>query len=213
MEGFGDDIEALLVGVVGEPAALYGHSLGGQVAVQVAARRPDLVRELILGDAPFDRARLRAAIGAERARLELWRDLSGPGLPLGEIRRRLPDMPVAGGEGVVPAKGVFGEDNPWFDFMAETLGQHDPAMLDAVIKFDRMHAAYDYERLLPRIECPALIIQADPALGGMSDEEVERGLALLRNGRAVKLEGIGHPLYHPDPEPVVRAITEFLEAL
>jgi pimeloyl-ACP methyl ester carboxylesterase len=213
LNGFADDIEAFLLGVTGEPVVLYGHSLGGQVAVQAAARRPDLVRGLIIGDAPFDRARLKKALEAERPRLQLMRDLSGPGLPANEIRGRLLDMAVVGPEGPVPARELFGEDSLWFDGSAETLRQHDPDMLDAVMEFDRMHAAYDCERLLPLIECPTLILQADPALGGMSDEEVARGLALLRNGRAVKLEGMSHALFHPDPEPAMRAILEFVKPL
>ena len=208
MEGFADDIEAFVSGVVGESVVLCGHSLGGQVAVQTAARRPDLVLGLVIGDAPFDRARAKAALAGERARIEMWRDLARPGLPVDEIRGRLLNMPIAGSEGPVPARQVFGEDSSWFDFMAQTLSEHDPAMLDAVIEFDRMHAAYDYERLLPRIECPTLIIQADPVLGGMSDEEVERGLALIRDGGAVKLKGIGHPLFYPDPAPALRAIVD-----
>jgi pimeloyl-ACP methyl ester carboxylesterase len=213
MEGFADDIEAFLLDVVGEPVVLYGHSLGGQVAVQTAARRPGMVRGLIIGDAPFDRARLKKAIEAERPRLQLMRDLSGPGLPVEEIRERLLDVPVVGPSGPVPARKLFGEDSPWFDGTAETLRRHDPAMLDAVLEFDRMHEPYDSERLLPRIECPTLILQADPELGGMSDEEVARGLALLRDGRAVKLVGMSHALFHPDPEPALRAILEFVETL
>ncbi len=213
MEGFADDIEAFLLGVVGEPVVLYGHSLGGQVAVQTAARRPVMVSGLIIGDAPFDRARLKKAIEAERPRLQLMRDLSGPGLPVEEIRERLLDVPVVGPSGPVPARTLFGEDSPWFDGSAETLRQLDPATLDAVIEFDRMHEPYDSERLLPRIECPTLILQADPELGGMSDEEVARGLALLRDGRAVKLVGMSHALFHPDPEPALRAILEFVETL
>jgi pimeloyl-ACP methyl ester carboxylesterase len=213
MNGFADDIEAFLLGVVGEPAVLYGHSLGGQVAVQTAARRPGMVCGLIIGDAPFDRARLKRNLQVERPRLQLMRDLAGPRLPADEIRERLLDIPVVGPEGPVPARELFGEDSLWFDGSVETLRQHDPEMLDAVMQFDRMHATYDSERLLPLIECPTLILQADPALGGMSDQEVARGLALLRDGRAVKLVGMSHALFHPDPEPALRSILEFVEGL
>jgi pimeloyl-ACP methyl ester carboxylesterase len=213
MNGFADDIEAFLLGVVGEPAVLYGHSLGGQVAVQTAARRPGMVCGLIIGDAPFDRVRLKKVLEAERPRLQTMRDLAGPGLPASEVRERLLDIPVVGSEGPVPARELFGEDSLWFDGSAETLRQLDPATLDAVMQFDRMHAAYDSERLLPLIECPTLIIQADPAMDSMSSEEVARGLALLRDGRAVTLEGIGHAMYHPDAGPVLRAIVGFVEGL
>ena len=44
-----DDLEAAL----GEPAALVGASVGGNVCLQLAARRPDLVTDLVLLDAPL----------------------------------------------------------------------------------------------------------------------------------------------------------------
>jgi 3-oxoadipate enol-lactonase len=45
-----DDLEATLGG---EPSALVGASFGGNVCLQVAARRPELVTELVLLDAPL----------------------------------------------------------------------------------------------------------------------------------------------------------------
>ncbi|MGW4125685.1 alpha/beta fold hydrolase [Nocardia sp. NPDC004711] len=47
---FAEDVIAFIDTVVGGPAHLYGHSLGGWVALTVAARRPDLVRSLIIAD-------------------------------------------------------------------------------------------------------------------------------------------------------------------
>ena len=48
----------------------------------------------------------------------------------------------------------------------------DPEMLDAVLAGpDIMLEGYDGERLLPAISCPVLILQADPALGGLADRE------------------------------------------
>ncbi len=45
-----DDLEAALDG---EPSALVGASFGGNVCLQLAARRPDLVTDLVLLDAPL----------------------------------------------------------------------------------------------------------------------------------------------------------------
>ena len=47
------DTAAFLHYVVAEPAVIYGHSLGGEVAIMVAAQHPELVRAVIDGDAPL----------------------------------------------------------------------------------------------------------------------------------------------------------------
>jgi pimeloyl-ACP methyl ester carboxylesterase len=50
IDDFAGDIIGFVERVVGEPVHLYGHSLGGWIALAVAARRPDLVRSLIIAD-------------------------------------------------------------------------------------------------------------------------------------------------------------------
>lgn len=52
---YADDIVAVLEET--GPAVLVGHSFGGRVAVRVAARRPDLVRGLVLSGVPLLRLR------------------------------------------------------------------------------------------------------------------------------------------------------------
>jgi len=47
------DLEAVLEEYVGEPAVVAGYSYGGVVALQCALRRPDLVRKLVLVEAPL----------------------------------------------------------------------------------------------------------------------------------------------------------------
>jgi pimeloyl-ACP methyl ester carboxylesterase len=99
---------------------------------------------------------------------------------------------------------------------AENLYVLDPEMLDAVLAGPEITLeGYDGQRLLPAISCPVLILQADPALGGMTDSDVEAALRLLPAGRHVRLEGIGHPLHGPpwQVQQVLRAITPFLEGL
>src|SRR5262249_48190741 len=78
IEDYANDTITFMERVVREPAVVFGHSLGGQVAIVVAACRPDLVVGLIVGDAPFDRAKLRALHLRDRAQLVAWREMSGP---------------------------------------------------------------------------------------------------------------------------------------
>src|ERR1700694_5332534 len=64
------DIAAFLEGVVGEPAVVYGHSLGGEVAVMLAPQHPELVRALIVGDSPLSTRNHAAEGPAHRAHNE-----------------------------------------------------------------------------------------------------------------------------------------------
>lgn len=47
-------VEAFLEHEVGEPAHLVGHSMGGMIALSIAARRPELVRSLTMMSSPVD---------------------------------------------------------------------------------------------------------------------------------------------------------------
>lgn len=210
------DIILFLENVVRQPAVLFGHSLGGQVAMVVAALRPDLVGGLIIGDAPFDRTKLRALHLSNMEQLELWRDMSGLSHSDEEVVAALKSTPIMVGEPPEPkpAGTVLGEDSLWFPFMAENLRLLDPEMLDAVIEFHAMHAAYDCERLFPMIFCPVLIVQGNPELGAaLSDEEVSRARELVPHARVARLETVGHALDHPDREPLLRAVLLFLDEL
>lgn len=50
LDDYLSDTLAFLTAVVKEPAVLYGHSLGGWVAMRIAAEHPEMVRAIIVGD-------------------------------------------------------------------------------------------------------------------------------------------------------------------
>ncbi|MDP9359760.1 MAG: alpha/beta hydrolase [Chloroflexota bacterium] len=209
------DTAAFLAKVVGGPAVVFGHSLGGEVAVMVAAQYPALVRAVVVGDVPFSTENHPTEEPGHWAMNELWHRLAGR--PEAEIAAALRDMPVSvpGASSPVRAGDAFGEESPWFAFQAANLNRLDPGVLTAVLEGPEvMLAGYDPEVLLPAISCPVLILQADPAEGGLlSDAEVEKGLRLLPHARHVRLEGIGHELHGLHADRVLEAITPFLDAV
>lgn len=216
LKNYAADIVAFLSQVVNAPAVLFGHSLGGQIAMLVAASSPELVRGLIIGDAPFDLGRLRAALKRDRPRLLYWRQWAGPLHSVEEIAQALKNTPITTEDRASPvaAHTLFGEENPWFQQMAEHLQHNDPDMLTAVIEFDQMHQGYDAHRLFPQIGCPTLIIQGSPVHGGMvSDEEIELARALLPRLTVARMKTVGHGLHTQDKEPVVEVMQAFLNTL
>lgn len=212
---YAEDIVAFLTGVVREPAVVYGHSLGGEVAVMVAAHHPGLVRAVVVGDVPFSAENHPTEEPGHRAMNELWYRLAGGRTE--EIADGLREMRVSvpGTSATVRAGDAFGEENPWFAFQASNLSLLDPGVLAAVLEGPEvMLAGYDPEVLLPGISCPVLILQADPAAGGLlSDGEVEKGLRLLPRATHVRLDGIGHELHGRHAERILEAITPFLDAV
>ena len=75
-------------------------------------------------------------------------------------------------------------------------------------------ARWDGAALLQRITCPTLLLQADTKLGGlMSDSDVALAKQLLAHPVHVRFDTLGHGLYMQNPEPVLRAVTNFLDSL
>lgn len=85
-------------------------------------------------------------------------------------------------------------------------------MLDAVIEFDEMHAGYD-EDIFRRIQCPVVMLVADPELGGASNEDLAHTKRLLRDGRWIRAEGLGHSMHIGDPKWFIRTVLEAVEDL
>jgi pimeloyl-ACP methyl ester carboxylesterase len=211
------DTVAFLEQVVAVPAVLYGHSLGGEVALMVAASRPDLVRAVVNGDAPLSITDHPTEEPTHKAMNTRWHRLAGR--PVAEIIPALWEtpMPRPGGGPPQRAVEVFGANHPWFAFQAQNLHQLDPDMLAAVLAGPEvMLAGYEPAQLLPAISCPVLLLQADPAAGGLlRDAEVALGLRLLPQATHVQVVGIGHELHgpHANVPRVLEAIQPFLEAV
>jgi pimeloyl-ACP methyl ester carboxylesterase len=212
LQDYTDDTIAFLRRCVAEPAYLFGHSMGGMVALMVAAQAPDVVRAMVVGDAPLTPAGITVS-GRTRPRLKAWRDLAGGRFSIAEIAEALRDAPtfLPGQDEPVTMRERYGEESGVYEELATRLYHNDPDMLTALIDdHENTVAGYDMEALLPAIRCPVLLLQADPRAGaGMDSVDAERALSLLAQGQHVQLEGIGHILFSPHKEPALRAIIDF----
>lgn len=205
------DTAAFLSVIVREPAVVYGHSLGGEVAMMLASQQPELVRSVINADAPLSIEGHPGEAPEHRRMNELWRQLAGH--PVEEIEPALRAMEVSWqGRVYERADQALGKDNPWFQFHAQNLHRLDPDMLAAVLSGpDHMLRGYDPELVLPRIRCPVLLLQADPERGAaLRDQDVEKGLRLIPHASHIRLSGLGHELH---AERVFEAIRPFLASV
>lgn len=204
--GFGfyyRDAKRFIEEVIRKPTIVFGHSLGGRIALALAAKDPSLTRAIVLGDSSLTPPRPSGGMGGR------FRDLAG----LIEEKRTV--------------KGIFGAlkeaaDNG-FDPVAalgraKSLSMADPGMLRSIADhmddldspYSHFHG-YDPDGFLPRVRCPVLILQAER--GMLKDEDVQRALGILPEAYHVKLRGVPHEFLTRETEPVLRALVAFLESL
>lgn len=210
---YAEDVLSFLKARVTEPAILFGHSLGGMVSMWIAAQHSNLVRALILGDNvisgdSFERSMYPTLFAG-------LRDLVTKGGSIEDIAQGLAriQLKVPGLEELVPIGDLPGNDEAHLLGWACCLENVDPdtfAMTLDQSSFER----WDGEKLLRQIHCPTLLLQASPELGGlMSDADVDRALEVLPDVSHVRFPTLGHALYIQQAEPVLRAVTDFLESL
>jgi pimeloyl-ACP methyl ester carboxylesterase len=220
LQDYADDTIAFVQHCLKEPAYVFGHSLGGMVALLVAAQFPDGVRAVAVGDAPLSSQAWQAHRQAHqsRDRMLTWRDLAGGQKPFDEVVEALKDTPteVPGRVDSVPMREVTGEDASVYTWLATCLQQNDPDMLTALLdRFETTAAGYEMNSVLPSIQCPVLLLQADPTAGGlMTDREVELALPLLDRPRHIRLQGISHilHLHNERKQLVVQALKAFFQS-
>ena len=109
---------------------------------------------------------------------------------------------------------VMGEESGVYTWIATNLQPLDPDTLTAVLdRTATTMTGYAMNQVLPAIQCPVLLLQADPTAGGlMTDQEVALALPLLARPQHVRLAGISHALHHECEEPIVQALKAFFQS-
>jgi pimeloyl-ACP methyl ester carboxylesterase len=216
-EQYVPDIKAFLEKKVTERAVLFGHSLGGWIALMVAADMQEKIQALILGDPPLSIEDFVSQESSEES-IRYYRALrciTGSKLRVPELAAALADLPVTmpGQEAPVRYGDLLGRDTVQLRRRAKTLSQVDPdvAQYHAEGRLKEYVQNVDLDAALRRLTCPVLLLQAEV----VSDGDAKHALSLLADGVHVKLEDTGHDLglYSWKVSPLLRAVTDFLESL
>jgi pimeloyl-ACP methyl ester carboxylesterase len=200
------DVAAFLRDVVESPAALIGHSLGGHIGLVLASRHPDLVSGLVVGDAPPVSGHLVPPhASAVRASLALFHELIRSQASADTITARLRTRP--GDDATRPV----GAGESWVAQRVEGLVHTDPQVLETILDGTVMNEGYDADTILREIACPTLLLQSDPAHGGLTTaEEIACARVLLKTSSHLFLAGVSHNWLAKPSQRAIGAIRAFL---
>jgi pimeloyl-ACP methyl ester carboxylesterase len=214
----GYDWQTLASDVVGlmdqlglERAAVLGHSWGGHVASNLAARFPERVSRLVMIDGGFQNGHL-----LPDASWELFRNRFGPRDVSGtreqflsrlrtqmgaswadDLERTVLSMVYEDEQGLV--RDILHPDN--HAQVLQTMWNEPPSVV------------------LPQIQCPTLLVPAGPSLerangefARMRDIMVAAALELTRNGTVRWIPDTIHDIGYHKPDELARVIREFISA-
>jgi pimeloyl-ACP methyl ester carboxylesterase len=189
------------------PAVLIGHSLGGVIALMVAARCPEKVKALIIEDSPLTLDNYKRIVDSSRDMFCLWLELKESAQSEEELSLALADK----------YKNYPGITSAWILFFAGCLWQLDPTFFNTLLyDFDGFTKGYDYKPLLAKINCSVLFIRGEAKLGAvMTDDEVSWLEKNCSNVSCVEINGVGHLLHLQDQgqTPVLTEMMTFLERM
>jgi pimeloyl-ACP methyl ester carboxylesterase len=122
-------------------------------------------------------------------------------------------LPIAGSDDTITIRQLPGNDEAYLLAWARSVQQADPDAYDMTLDGSALEG-WDGEAVLRGISCPTLLLQGSSELGGlMSDADVALATRLLAHHTHVRFRNLGHALFIQQPEPVLRAVTNFLESL
>jgi pimeloyl-ACP methyl ester carboxylesterase len=194
------DLAGLVRGLGLERPILCGHSMGAMVSFQAAVRFPDLAGALVLEDPPWWSLAQTEALGrAAESPIVTWaRSLAGATLEqlLVDYRRDHPDWP-----------------EETLRSMCESKKQLDQGILDT-LNGRMLDTTWHWSKHFGDVACPALVLTADPRLGGIVTPEVAARLREL-NPRAsfVNIPGAGHLIRYDAFDSFMGALRAFLSGL
>ncbi|MCZ7414831.1 MULTISPECIES: alpha/beta fold hydrolase [unclassified Streptomyces] len=181
------------------PVAVVGHAMGALTGWQLAARRPDLVRALVVCD-------MRASALGERSQREWeswYRSWPLPFATLADVRAWFSEGDPTQ-ERASRSRGEF-----YAEVMAERADGWRPVFSRRQMLLAREAWVLDaHWEELAQVRCPALVVRGiDGELGRAEAQEMVR---VLPNGQYAEVADAGHLVHYDQPEAWRAAVEPFL---
>lgn len=210
---FVGDTQKFLEQVVREPAYLFGHSMGGIVALILAAQSPALVKAVIVGDSPlFAENFQKSSLPKVFAQI---RDIAAARLSIEETIAAVGNIRVnwMGHETPLRFRHLLGRNGAYLRFFSECVTRLDPEVLTALLTHKTVDA-FHAEEVLPQISCPVLFLQAGALMSRLlTAKDLRRARSMVAHARSITFPFLGHPLHLQRREPVLRAMESYLESV
>ncbi len=177
------------------PPILIGHSLGGAVVRRIAADHAGDLAALVVEDSAMWH---RSLLTPDRAVLMGEERLAAARRPFPELVQSELDRDPA----LSYREGME---------KATRLQKTADGVFLGVGTGVALAEGDEYEELLPRITCPALLVRGIPALGGVvSEEDAARQAALIPHLSVVTVPDVGHSIHGQKPVDFAAAVMDFL---
>ena len=204
-----EDVVALLENSSSSQQYIYGHSLGGMVALAAAAKIKNKIKGIVLEDPPF--STMGAAIkGSQLHRFFIGlSEISASKKKCDQLLCEFSNIPLhkKGASQKLFVRDI--RDELSRSFSAESLMKIDFEIIDPIIN-GKWLTGYNIEELIKSVDCPVLLLQADELAGGMLKD---RDLNLIKENlkqeiRYKHFPSVGHIIHTSKPKEILRLIRE-----
>lgn len=208
---YAQDVSEFLETMFPGGAAIFGHSLGGEVGMYVAAEGHCRVTALIVGDSLISPQNFARSM-YDPLFLQLHELILRGGSQeelahgIGRIEIR-----VTGFDETLRIEELPGNSEAVLLEWARCAILTDPDALTMTLDGSSFEG-WNPVAILPRISCPTLLLQGNPELDALlSDSDVKLALKLLPKAERVKFPLLGHSLFMQQPKPVLQAVSDFMQ--
>ena len=203
-----DDIKRFIDTLIGAPAFVAGHSMGGHVAAWLAGLYPDTVRALIIEDTGFDFPPDRNAPHFAPRRNQLL-ELHSSGATIEEASVIFAAEPTPEDKSktrldVYGAEGVNRHTRQW-------LGM-DVTHFDSLIE-GGIATGWDGKEILSHITCPTLLITSNEWTDDESVQDLQFYKDNVKNGQHIAIDVANHRVHEMRPNEYLDAVLGFLKPL
>ncbi len=177
---------------------ILGHSMGATTTLTFAGTYPNVPRAILLEDPPL---RWMSPLG-ETAEVSAWRAQTRAWIA--SLKRKTHKELVTEQHGSMPH---------WTDAEIERWADSKQRFsLNVVEVFAAKNdGVVDWQTLLPRVSCPALLITADTSRGALVTAERAAGLqSLIPQLKAAHIPNAGHSIRHDQFEKYISVVQTFL---